>query len=84
MNNKVDEFFVSYASKLSSNNKTKLKDINSCYFCINHIKKEDIVEFTDRGSTALCPFCGIDSIIPDKVDIETLAACCVRYFTATK
>lgn len=37
-----------------------------CFYCITHFKPVDIIQWTDNGQTALCPNCGIDSVIGDK------------------
>lgn len=43
--------------------------ICGCFFCERVYKPSEIVEWTDRrsddgpGQTALCPYCGIDSVI---------------------
>ena len=36
-----------------------------CFYCIGVFSPDDISEWTDRGETALCPLCGIDSVIGD-------------------
>ena len=44
-----------------------------CFFCGRIFDKILIVEWIEdtKGKTALCPFCGIDSILPDsKVEIS--------------
>jgi hypothetical protein len=63
---------INEAGNISFKNRSDLQDINSCYFCRSYVKKEDIEEFTDSNQTAICPVCGIDSIIPFEVDKETL------------
>jgi hypothetical protein len=41
-----------------------------CFYCLSIFKPIEIVEWTDegdsRGKTALCPKCGVDSVIGDK------------------
>lgn len=34
-----------------------------CYYCCKTFQVEKIVNWTDKGETALCPFCGIDSVV---------------------
>lgn len=79
---KINKHLVENANKLSTHNKTKLKQINSCYFCLNYIEKDTIKEWIDQGQTALCSFCGIDSVLPGEIDADTLEACMVEWFTA--
>jgi len=35
-----------------------------CFYCCEEIKTSDIEEWTDKGHTAICPSCHIDSILP--------------------
>ena len=55
------------AHRFSSNNKEKLKkdDKCGCFYCLNIFSPSDIEEWLDCdiGHTALCPYCGIDSVI---------------------
>ncbi|HEY5771822.1 MAG TPA: cytoplasmic protein, partial [Chitinophagaceae bacterium] len=41
-----------------------------CFYCVGIFKSAEIIEWTDednpKGQTALCPICGIDSVIGDK------------------
>lgn len=44
----------------------------SCYSCMAVFAKEDIKEWTDQSTTALCPRCGVDSVLPQNYEIEEL------------
>lgn len=35
-----------------------------CFFCLEVFAPVEIVEWIDEDTTALCPRCGIDSVIP--------------------
>jgi hypothetical protein len=37
-----------------------------CFHCCETFPSEKITEWTDDGETALCPMCGIDSVIGDR------------------
>ena len=39
-----------------------------CYGCLAEFAPQEIKEWTDEGETALCPFCGIDSVLADNED----------------
>ncbi|MBC7861858.1 MAG: cytoplasmic protein [Bacteroidia bacterium] len=56
----------------------KKSQLAGCYYCKKTFLPSEIAETTDDGKTALCPKCGIDSVLPDtspyKLDAETLAA----------
>jgi len=54
------------AHRFSSNNRENiLKDnICGCFYCLSIFSPSEIKEWIDRLSdTALCPYCGIDSVI---------------------
>lgn len=34
-----------------------------CFYCLKRYPPLDIAEWIDQGSTALCPRCGVDSVI---------------------
>ena len=60
------------AHKHCSNNKKELSEssICGCFYCMQIFKSNEIEEWIDedspKGQTALCPKCGIDSVIGDK------------------
>ena len=43
-----------------------------CFYCVTTFEPKDIVEWTDNGQTALCPNCGIDSVIGDISDFPIM------------
>jgi len=53
------------AHKHSDNHKLdiSLSDKCGCFYCLNHFEPSEIKEWIDGGQTALCPRCGIDSVI---------------------
>lgn len=44
---------------------TESKDA-ACYYCRTIFSATEVSEFTDDGETALCPHCGVDSVLPEK------------------
>lgn len=55
-----------------------------CFSCLKVFDPRIIKAWTDEGETALCPFCGVDSVLPDKVmdfDVEFLKDMHAEYFT---
>ena len=58
------------AHEHSSNHKEELKNssVIGCFYCCNYIKFNEIKEWIDAGDTALCPKCGIDSVIGSDSD----------------
>ncbi len=37
----------------------------SCFYCMETFPSTDVVTYVDMGKTALCPRCGIDSVLPE-------------------
>jgi len=58
----------------------------ACFYCRERFSPNEIREWVDKNETALCPRCGIDSVIGDggkvegRVTDETLAEMRVVYF----
>lgn len=52
--------------------KIKKDTICSCYCCCSTYTGENIQEYIDNERTALCPVCGIDAVIPEKIEEEKL------------
>ena len=69
---------IKEASKYSINNMSELEKSKTagCYYCMSIIEPSKITETTDDGKTAICPNCGIDSVLPEsssfKIDQNTL------------
>jgi len=43
-------------------------DACGCFYCQKLFHPSEIREWTDQGTTALCPHCGIDSVLPSTED----------------
>ena len=58
------------AHSYSINNEQAVRDSKECgcFFCLKIFKSEEVKKWAsdDKGMTALCPYCGIDSVLPDK------------------
>ncbi len=50
-----------------TNNRSSLEksSLCGCFYCGNIFSPALVTEYADDGKTALCPFCGIDSVLPD-------------------
>ncbi|MGD6991357.1 cytoplasmic protein [Sutcliffiella horikoshii] len=59
------EDYIANAYKFSSLHKKELvKDKKcGCFFCLEIYSPAHITEWIDEGQTAICPHCGIDSVI---------------------
>jgi hypothetical protein len=53
------------AHRFSSRHREKLvrDEVCGCFHCLKIFSPSKIVEWVDEETTAVCPFCGIDSII---------------------
>ncbi|BAI83994.2 DUF4935 domain-containing protein [Bacillus subtilis subsp. natto] len=53
------------AHTFSIHNKTYLEKVNrcGCFHCLEIFSPDEIFEWIDNEDTALCPYCGIDSVI---------------------
>jgi hypothetical protein len=57
-----------------------------CFYCLKEFTADQIVEWVDGDETALCPFCGIDSVLSfntDTADQPFLSAMKGRWFGRT-
>jgi hypothetical protein len=41
-----------------------------CFYCLRIFLPSEIEEWVDDGQTALCPYCGIDSVLGSASGIE--------------
>lgn len=56
------------AHEHSSNHRSKLSESSfaGCFYCESIFSPSEVKEWIDGGETALCPKCGIDSVIGDR------------------
>ena len=46
-------------------------EINVCFYCMQKVNFDDIEEWVKERSgkeSAICPHCGIDSVVPNKIE----------------
>lgn len=74
---KTDQFYsyeeesrIKKIHAYASHNKALIEKSQKCYcfYCKNVMDSSEINRYLDEEETALCPKCGIDSIIPDGID----------------
>lgn len=57
-----------------------------CFFCKTLVPTRDITEWVHEDQTAICPKCGVDSLLPDNqyfpITPELLQIMYEEYFTA--
>lgn len=72
---KYTQDYLKEAHKYSIFNKEWIKnsEVCGCFYCQTTFEPGKIVEWTDighdKGSTALCPNCGIDAVIGSKPNL---------------
>jgi len=60
------EQYIVEAHKYSSRHKKLVEEssICSCFYCLTIYPTGDIKEWVPNEDTAICPHCGIDSVLP--------------------
>lgn len=70
----MNEIYLKRAHRHSYANKDELKHskICGCFNCLKIFSPKDIKEYIDdkEGMTAVCPYCGIDSIIGESSEYK--------------
>ncbi|RZF62939.1 hypothetical protein EWE74_07025 [Sphingobacterium corticibacterium] len=66
--------YLEHAHKASSSHRAEMEDSTSCgcFYCLATFTPIEIVEWIDEpngGETAICPKCGIDSVLSSKYPI---------------
>lgn len=56
---------VEVAHKFASLHREQVESSSfcGCFYCLEIFHPREIIEWVDEGKTALCPKCGIDSVI---------------------
>ena len=74
-NNKYNTAFLEEAHKRSSSHKDEMLAGNlcACFYCEQTFAPQEIEEWFNEnrseGETAICPRCGMDSVLSDKLPI---------------
>jgi hypothetical protein len=82
-----DEQYLERAHDRSFRNKECIEKstVCGCFFCLRHCRPIEVIDYIRREDTALCPHCGIDSLIGDASelpvsDTDFLLAMCTKWF----
>lgn len=82
----VDEMLLLMAHRATFRNhkQVALSNACGCFHCLKTFPPADIRNWADRGETALCPYCGMDSVLADNAGFalteEFLTAMKTRFF----
>lgn len=72
----MEEKDLKILHRMSFNHRTKVEASTQCgcFYCKALFSPDQIEEWTDKGQTAMCPECGIDSVLPDQPPMAVLEA----------
>ncbi len=75
--------YLKFLHKLSFKGHALMKaaGVGSCFYCFSYIVFEDVKQWTDKGQTAICSSCKIDSVVPGVVSSKTLTDMYDKYFS---
>lgn len=71
----VENKIILYKRNLSMYNRNQLlsTDSSGCFYCLEVFSSTEIKDWTDSHMTAICPRCGVDSVVPmNKVNLRDL------------
>lgn len=71
-----------YAAYRSFNNRSALAQsrVAGCYSCLSTFRPEQVLRWAFDDTTALCPRCGMDAVLPGVDDPSELAAAHERWY----
>lgn len=58
----------------------ELEGVGTCFQCFSRFKVEYVKRWTDNDETAICPCCGIDSVLPGEWKWSTVQEMYDRFF----
>ena len=60
-----------HTHELCKNNRQKLEaaQVCGCFYCLRIFDPKEIVWEDDLDQTAMCPYCGIDSVLPESATL---------------
>ena len=72
------------APSLAKNNlfRLSIKPIAGCYSCMAVFSSEAITQYTDEGTTAMCPRCKVDAVVAGESDTDELMRAHMRWFSS--
>ncbi len=81
----IDGDTLARAHRMSYRNRPMLEGTGraACFGCLAEVQTARVTEYVDAGQTALCPHCGLDTLLPmsesDSLDSSLLTALNERY-----
>lgn len=70
----TEELIKLHKCAINNRQQIEVADTCGCFYCKNIFYAGDITEWCDNQQTAICPHCGVDSVIanPAQEDLEML------------
>jgi len=80
MMSKIDLEALEAAHRRSIRHRQEIEasELCGCFYCETTFSPADITKWTDDGQTALCPRCGIDSVLAARPDVPATAPAFLR------
>lgn len=69
-----DSLHAAYLHTMRNRDEIKRSDTCCCIGCLRLFQSMEVVEYVDRGHTAICPYCGADTVIGDASGVRLTTA----------
>ena len=69
-NDKLKDILIGYDYSIHNKELLEKTDKCGCYYCLEIFNTNEIEDYIEEEDTALCPYCGADSVIPEINDIK--------------
>ena len=66
MNHPSPEVLEAHSHSTHNCNELSKSKMAGCFYCKSIFDPKEITEWTDDDITAICPYCGIDSVLADE------------------
>lgn len=70
----IEELIKKHKCAIENKQELEKADKCGCFYCNKIYTPKEIVNWTDNQQTAVCPYCGVDSVIanPNENDLQML------------
>ena len=75
--NRTEQLAIAHKASINNRELLSICEQCACFYCFRIFPPSRIEEWIDKkeaegeGQTALCPFCGVDSIIPSPMGVSS-------------
>lgn len=71
-NMNIEELIKLHKCAINNRQQIEVADMCGCFYCKEMFYAGDVTEWTDNGQTAICPYCGVDSVICNTDDYKII------------